>query len=63
MVCDLDVTNWSNEKLYELLNTDRKDREVCYSAGVYGLNAIVIQLESGRTVKCTSRNTNAFILN
>ena len=62
MDVDLDVTNWSSEDVYELLHTDRKYTEVAYSAGVYGINAIVVRLESGRLVKSTCRNSNTFIL-
>lgn len=62
MPVDLDVTNWSGEDVYALLRTDRKYAEVAYSAGVYGINAVVIRLESGRLVKSTSRNSNTFIL-
>ena len=62
MDVDLDVTNWSSEDVYELLHTDRKYTEVAYSAGVYGINAIVVRLESGRLVKSTCRNPNTFIL-
>lgn len=62
MDVDLDVTNWSGEDVYELLHTDHKYTEVAYSAGVYGINAIVVRLESGRLVKSTSRNPNTFIL-
>lgn len=62
MSVDIDVTNWSGEDVYELLHTDRKYDEVAYSAGVYGINAIVVRLESGRLVKSTSRNPNTFIL-
>ena len=62
MDVDLDVTNWSSEDVYERLHTDRKYTEVAYSAGVYGINAIVVRLESGRLVKSTCRNPNTFIL-
>ena len=62
MPVDLDVTNWPGEDVYELLRTDRKYTEVAYSAGVYGINAVVIRLESGRLVKSTGRNSNTFIL-
>lgn len=62
MSVDLDLTNWPSEDVYELLRTDRKYTEVAYSAGVYGINAIVVLLESGRLVKSTSRNPNTFIL-
>ena len=62
MPVDLDVTNWSGEDVYALLNTDRKYTEVAYSTGVYGINAVVVRLESGRLVKSTSRNSNTFIL-
>ena len=62
MDVDLDVTNWPGEDVYELLHTDRKYTEVAYSAGVYGINAIVVRLESGRLVKSTCRNPITFIL-
>lgn len=62
MDVDIDVTNWPGEDVYELLHTDNKYTEVAYSAGVYGINAIVVRLESGRLVKSTSRNPNTFIL-
>lgn len=62
MSVDLDVTSWSSEDVYELLSTDHKYTKVAYSAGVYGINAVVIRLESGRLVKSTSRNTNTLIL-
>ena len=62
MPVDFDVTNWSGEDVYALLRTDRKYTEVAYSAGVYGINAVVVRLDSGRLVKSTSRNTNTFIL-
>ena len=62
MDVDIDVTNWSSEDVYELLHTDRKYTEVAYSAGVYGINAIVVRLESGRLVKSTCRNPITFIL-
>lgn len=62
MSVDLDVTNWPCEDVYELLSTDRKYTEVAYSTGVYGINAVVVRLESGRLVKSTSRNSNTFIL-
>lgn len=62
MSVDLDVTNWSSEDVYELIHTDRKYTEVAYSVGVYGINSIVVRLESGRLVKSTSRNSNTFIL-
>lgn len=62
MPVDIDVTNWSGEDVYELLRTDNKYTEVAYSAGVYGINAVVVRLESGRLVKSTSRNSNTFIL-
>ena len=62
MSVDLDVTNWSSEDVYELLHTDHKYDKVAYSAGVYGINAVVVRLESGRLVKSTSRNPNTFIL-
>ena len=62
MDVDLDVTNWPGEDVYELLHTDSKYTEVAYSAGVYGINAIVVRLESGRLVKSTCRNPNTFIL-
>lgn len=62
MSVDIDVTNWLSEDVYELLHTDRKYTEVAYSAGVYGINAVVVRLESGRLVKSTSRNPNTFIL-
>ena len=62
MPVDLDVTSWPSEEVYELLSTDHKYTEVAYSAGVYGINAVVILLESGRLVKSTSRNPNTLIL-
>lgn len=62
MFVDFDVTNWSGEDVYKLLHTDHKYTEVAYSTGVYGINAIVVRLESGRLVKSTSRNTNTLIL-
>ena len=62
MSVDLDVTNWPDEDVYELLRIDRKYAEVAYSTGVYGINAVVVRLESGRLVKSTSRNPNTFIL-
>ena len=62
MSVDLDVTNWSGEDVYDLLQTDHKYTEVAYSTGVYGINAVVVRLESGRLVKSTSRNSNTFIL-
>ena len=62
MDVDIDVTNWPGEEVYELLRTDRKYTEVAYSTGVYGINAVVVRLESGRLVKSTSRNINTLIL-
>ena len=62
MPVELDITNWPSEDVYELLHTDHKYTEVAYSAGVYGINAIVVRLESGRLVKSTARNPNTFIL-
>ena len=62
MPVDLDVTNWSREDVYALLRTDPKYAEVTYSTGVYGINAVVVRLDSGRLVKSTSRNPNTFIL-
>ena len=62
MPVDLDVTNWPGEDVYELLHTDHKYTEVAYSVGVYGINAIVVRLDSGRLVKSTGRNSNTFIL-
>ena len=62
MPVDLDVTNWPSEDVYDLIRTDRKYTEVTYSTGVYGINAVVVRLESGRFVKSTSRNTNTLIL-
>ena len=62
MPVDLDVTNWPSEDVYDLIRTDRKYTEVAHSVGVYGINAVVVRLESGRLVKSTSRNTNTFIL-
>ena len=62
MPVDLDVTNWPSEDVYDLIRTDHKHTEVAYSTGVYGINAVVVRLESGRLVKSTSRNPNTFIL-
>lgn len=62
MPVDLDVTNWPSEDVYELINTDRKYTQVAYSTGIYGINAIIVRLESGRLVKSTSRNSSTFIL-
>ena len=62
MPVDLDVTNWPSEDVYDLIRTDHKYTQVAHSAGVYGINAVVVRLESGRLVKSTSRNTNTFIL-
>ena len=62
MPVDIDVTNWPSEDVYDLIRTDRKYIEVAYSTGVYGINAVVVRLESGRLVKSTSRNSNTFIL-
>ena len=62
MPADLDVTNWPSEDVYDLIRTDRKYTEVAYSTGVYGINAVVVRLESGRFVKSTSTNSNTFIL-
>lgn len=33
MSVDLDVTNWPDEDVYELLRTDHKYTEVAYSTG------------------------------
>ena len=62
MEVDIDVTNWSNDDVYELLRNDPKYSRVCCSIGVYGVNAVVVRLESGRLVKSTSRNPNTFII-
>ena len=62
MDVDIDVTNWSSEDVYELLSTDPSySREFC-SIGIYGVNAAVVRLKSGRLVKSTSRNPNTFII-
>lgn len=62
MDVDIDVTNWSTEQTYELLRTDPVYSRVCCSIGVYGVNAAVVRLQSGRLVKSTSRNPNTFII-
>ena len=62
MPVDLDVTNWPSEDVYDLIRNDHKDTRVAHSGGIYGINAVVVRLESGRLVKSTSRNTNTFIL-
>ena len=62
MEVDIDVTNWSTEEVYELLRTDPTYYRVCCSIGVYGVNAAVVRLQSGRLVKSTSRNPNTFII-
>lgn len=62
MQVDLDVTNWPSEDVYDLIRTDHKDTQVAHSGGIYGINAVVVRLESGRLVKSTSRNPNTFIL-
>ena len=62
MDVDIDVTNWSTEEVYELLHTDPVYSRVCCSIGVYGVNAAVVRLQSGRLVKSTSRNPNTFII-
>lgn len=62
MPVDIDATNWPGEDVYELIRNDHKYAEVAYSTGVYGINAVVVRLESGRLVKSTSRNPNTFIL-
>ena len=41
MDVDIDVTNWSTDKVYELLHSDPTYSRVCCSIGVYGVNAAV----------------------
>lgn len=62
MPVDIDVTNWSTEQTYELLREDPVYSRVCCSIGVYGVNAAVVRLQSGRLVKSTSRNPNTFVI-
>ena len=62
MQVDLDVTNWSTEKVYELLHDDPVYSRVCCSIGVYGVNAAVVRLKSGTLVKSVGRNPNTFII-
>lgn len=62
MPVDIDVTNWSTEEVYKLLRDDPVYSRVCCSLGVYGVNAAVVRLQSGRLVKSTSRNPNTFII-
>lgn len=62
MLVDVDVTNWSTEDTYKLLHDDPACTTVCCSIGVYGVNAAVVRLQSGRLVKSTSRNPNTFII-
>lgn len=62
MDVDFDVTNWSTKEVYELLRTDPVYSRVCCSLGVYGVNAAVVRLQSGRLIKSVSRNPNTFII-
>lgn len=62
MDVDFDVTNWSTNEVYELLRTDPVYSRVCCSLGVYGVNAAVVRLQSGRLIKSVSRNPNTFII-
>lgn len=62
MSVDIDVTNWSTEDTYKLLREDPVYTTVCCSIGVYGVNAAVVRLQSGRLIKSTARNPNLFII-
>lgn len=60
--CDIDVTGWSTEDLYNLLDDDRVLRKVCASFGTYGVNGVVVQLVSGKLVKSVGRVNATLIL-
>lgn len=61
-VCDIDVTGWSTKDLYNLLDDDRVYRMVCTSVGTYGVNGVIVQLESGKLVKSVGRTNATLIL-
>lgn len=60
--CDIDVTGWSTEDLYNLLDDDAVWRRVCTSVGMYGVNGVVVQLKSGKLVKSVGRTNATLIL-
>ena len=61
-VCDIDVTGWSTEELYNLLDDDSVWRRVCTSVGTYGVNGVIVQLKSGKLVKSVGRTNATLIL-
>jgi hypothetical protein len=60
--CDIDVTGWSAEDLYNLLDDDGVLRTVATSCGIYGVNGVVVQLLSGKIVKSVGRTNATLIL-
>lgn len=54
----IDVTSWSNDKLYGLGHLER----VAASHGVYGVNAILCKDERGAYYVVSSRSTALFIV-
>lgn len=55
----IDVSNWSNEALYELSLIVRR---IAYSSGVYGLNGGLYADGVGNLYKTTGRGNALFIL-
>lgn len=60
--CDIDVTGWSAEDLYNLLDDDSVYHRVCTSVGTYDVNGVVVQLDSGKLVKSVGRTNATLIL-
>lgn len=60
--CDIDVTGWSDEDVYNLFDDDGVLRTIATSYGTYGVNGVVVQLMSGKIVKSVGRTNATLIL-
>ena len=56
----INITNWSDKECYKL-REKQSITQVGYSAGIYGLNGMLLQDENGQYYVITARNGNMFI--
>lgn len=57
----LDITNMDSNTLYALMDHAKTINRIYYSAGVYGCNGAVIEIDGTKYATC-SRCSNMFII-